>query len=147
MLSTINTGLGVIVPIDHWPIGIVRLVPLRIGFLGQWHPAVNPDADANAQKLGFENGYAAIAAYYGSSDWMDTPTPMLTNSDKLDILPLHAHPTLESHIVIAESTEGRHFVANPYFFMVYTAGNQLPYINDPDRVFVGLGEVLYVKLL
>ena len=116
-------------------------------FLGQWHPAVNPDADANAQKLGFENGYAAIAAYYGSSDWMDTPTPMLTNSDKLAILPLHAHPTLESHIVIAESTEGRHFVANPYFYMVDTAGNQLPYINEQDEVFVGNAEVRLLKLM
>jgi peptide/nickel transport system substrate-binding protein len=116
-------------------------------FLGQWHPAVNPDADANAQKLGFENGYAAIAAYYGSSDWMDTPTPMLTNSDKLANLPLHAHPTLESHIVIAESTEGRHFVANPYFYMVDTAGNQLPYINEQDEVFVGNAEVRLLKLM
>ncbi len=116
-------------------------------FLGQWHPAVNPDADANAQKLGFENGYAAIAAYYGSSDWMDTPTPMLTNSDKLDILPLHAAPTLESHIVIAESTEGRHFVANPYFYMVDTAGNQLPYINEQDEVFIGNAEVRLLKLM
>jgi len=116
-------------------------------FLGQWHPAVNPDADANAQKLGFENGYAAIAAYYGSSDWMHTPTPMLTNSDKLSILPLHAHPTLESHIVIAESTEGRHFVANPYFYMVDTAGNQLPYINEQDEVFIGNAEVRLLKLM
>ena len=116
-------------------------------FLGQWHPAVNADADANAQKLGFENGYAAIAAYYGSSDWMDTPTPMLTNSDKLANLPLHAHPTLESHIVIAESTEGRHFVANPYFYMVDTAGNQLPYINEQDEVFVGNAEVRLLKLM
>ncbi|MFT5219263.1 MAG: peptide/nickel transport system substrate-binding protein [Gammaproteobacteria bacterium] len=116
-------------------------------FLGQWHPAVNPDADANAQKLGFENGYAAIAAYYGSSDWMDTPTPMLTNSDKLGVLPLHAHPTLESHIVIAESTEGRHFVANPYFYMVDTAGNQLPYINEQDELFVGNAEVRLLKLM
>ena len=116
-------------------------------FLGQWHPAVNPDADANAQKLGFENGYDAIAAYYGSSDWMDTPTPMLTNSDKLSKLPLHAHPTLESHIVIAESTEGRHFVANPYFYMVDTAGNQLPYINEQDELFVGNAEVRLLKLM
>ncbi len=116
-------------------------------FLGQWHPAVSSDADAKAQALGFENGYAAIAAYYGSSDWMDTPTPMLTNSDKLGVLPLHAHPTLESHIVIAESTEGRHFVANPYFYMVDTAGNQLPYINEQDELFINNAEVRLLKLM
>ena len=116
-------------------------------FLGQWHPAVSPDADAKAQKLGFENGYAAIAAYYGSSDWMDTPTPMLTNSDKLSVLPAHTAPTLESHIIIAESTEGRHLVANPYFHMVDTAGNQLPYINEQDELFVGESEVRLLKLV
>jgi len=116
-------------------------------FLGQWHPAVSPDADAKAQKLGFENGYAAIAAYYGSSDWMDTPTPMLTNSDKLSVLPAHTSPTLESHIIIAESTEGRHLVANPYFHMVDTAGKQLPYINEQDELFVGESEVRLLKLV
>jgi len=117
-------------------------------FLGQWHPAVNPDADANAKKLGFENGYAAIAAYYGSSDWMDTPTPMLTNpGGNLAALPAHAHPTLESHIVVAENTEGRHFVANPYFYMVDTAGNQLPYINEQDELYVGESEVRLLKLV
>jgi len=116
-------------------------------FLGQWHPAINPDADANAKKLGFENGYAAIAAYYGSSDWMDTPSPMLTQHSKLANLPAHAHPTLESHIVVADSTEGRHFVANPYYFKVDTAGNQLPYINEQDEIYVGEREVRLLKLV
>ncbi len=116
-------------------------------FLGRFHPAVNPDADANAQALGFENGYAAILAYY-NTDWMDTPTPMLTSSaDMLAGLPAHAHPTLESHIVVAESTEGRHFVANPYFYMVDTAGNQLPYINEQDELYVGESEVRLLKLV
>ena len=116
-------------------------------FLGQFHPAVSSDADAKAKALGFENGYAVIAAYYGSSDWMDTPTPMLTNADKLSVLPAHTAPTLESHILTAESTEGRHLVANPYFHMVDTAGNQLPYINEQDELFVGESEVRLLKLV
>lgn len=116
-------------------------------FLGQYHPAVNPDADKLAQSLGFENGYALVKAYYGSSDWMDTPTPMLSHPDKVGGLPLDAAPTLESHIVTAESTEGRHFVANPYFYMVDTAGNQLPYINEMDEIFVGESEVRLLKLV
>jgi peptide/nickel transport system substrate-binding protein len=62
-------------------------------------------------------------------------------------LPAHAHPTLESHIVVAESTEGRHFVANPYFYMVDTAGNQLPYISEQDEVFVPTAEVRLLKLM
>ncbi len=118
-----------------------------MGFLGQFHPDIDPNADANAQALGFENGYAAISAYYGSSDWMDTPTPMLAKPDLVAGLPAAAAPTLESHIVVAESTEGRRFVANPYFFMVDTAGNQLPYINEQDETFVSETEVRLLKLV
>ncbi len=116
-------------------------------FLGQYHPAVNPDADTLAQSLGFENGYALVKAYYGSSDWMDTPTPMLAHPDKVANLPLDAAPTLESHIVTSETTEGRTFVANPYFYKVDTAGNQLPYINEMDEIFVGESEVRLLKLV
>ena len=116
-------------------------------FLGQYHPDVNPDADTLAQSLGFENGYALIKAYFGSSDWMDTPTPMLSHPDKVANLPLDAAPTLESHIVISETTEGRQFVANPYYYMVDTAGNQLPYINEMDELFVGESEVRLLKLV
>ncbi|MFC6583794.1 ABC transporter substrate-binding protein [Sulfitobacter aestuariivivens] len=116
-------------------------------FLGQFHPDINADADSLAQSFGFENGYDAIKAYYGSSDWMDTPTPMLAHPDKVANLPLDAAPTLESHIVIGETTEGRQFVANPYFFQVDTAGNQLPYINEMDEIFVGESEVRLLKLV
>ena len=49
--------------------------------------------------------------------------------------------------MIKETTEGRHFVANPYFFMVDTAGNQLPYINEQDEVFINDHEVRLLKLV
>ena len=116
-------------------------------FLGQFHPDINADADKLAASLGFENGYAVIAAYYGSSDWMDTPTPMLSHPDKVADMPAGASPTLESHIVTTESTEGRQFVANPYFHMVDTAGNQLPYISEQDEIFVTENEVRILKLI
>lgn len=116
-------------------------------FLGQFHPAINPDADTLAQSMGFENGYAAIMAYYGNSDWTDTGSPMLNSPDKLDKLPANAVPTLESHFVVKESTEGRHFVANPYFFQVDTTGQQLPYINEMDEVFANDNEVRLLKLI
>ena len=67
-------------------------------FLGQYHPDINPDADALAQECGFENGIAAVSAYYGNSDWTDTPSPMLSNPDKVDCLPKATQPTLESRI-------------------------------------------------
>ena len=115
--------------------------------LGKYHPAINPDADAEAQKIGFESGYDVIKAYFGSSDWMDTPTPMLANPDKVANMPFAAAPTLESHIVIAESTEGRHFVPNPYYFKVDTTGQQLPYVNEMDETFVTETEVRLLKLI
>lgn len=116
-------------------------------FLGQFHPAINADADALAQSMGFENGYDAIKAYYGSSDWTDTPSPMLNSPDKLAALPGHAVPTLESHFVVNETTEGRHFVANPYFHMVDTTGQQLPYINEMDEIYANDHEVRLLKLI
>ena len=116
-------------------------------FLGQFDPKLNPDADKLAQSMGFENGYAVISAYYGNSDWTDTATPMLNSPDKLDKLPANVMPSLESHIVVAESTEGRHLVANPFYFMVDTAGHQLPYINEQDEVFINDNEVRILKLV
>ena len=116
-------------------------------FLGQFHPDITDDADANAQAVGFENGYAAIAAYYGNSDWMDTATPYLNSPDLVAGLPAGTVPTLESHIIVSESTEGRRLVANPYFFQIDTAGNQLPYISEQDELFVGESEVRLLKLI
>jgi peptide/nickel transport system substrate-binding protein len=116
-------------------------------FLGQFHPAINPDADKLAQAAGFENGYEVVNLYYGQSDWTDTPTPLLRVPDKLDNLPAHVMPSLESYVTIAESTEGRHYVANPYFHMVDTAGNQLPYIDDQDETMANDDEVRILKMI
>lgn len=116
-------------------------------FLGQYHPAINPDADKLAKEAGFETGYDVIKAYYGSSDWTDTGSPMLNAPDKVGKLPKDAVPTLESHFDVKESTEGRHFVANPYFFMVDTSGQQLPYINEQDEIYVNENEVRLLKLV
>ncbi len=116
-------------------------------FLGQFHPDVNADADKKAKALGFDDGRAVIAAYYGNSDWMDTPSPLLSAVDKVAGMPADTMPTLESHIIVAENTEGRHLVANPYFFQVDTAGNQLPYINEQDELYVAESEVRLLKLI
>ncbi|MCL6282202.1 ABC transporter substrate-binding protein [Ruegeria sp. 2012CJ41-6] len=116
-------------------------------FMGQFHPDIDDNADANAQALGFENGYDAIKAYYGSSDWTDTPSPMLSNPDKVANLPKATHPTLESHIYVTDTTEGRYLVANPYFHMVDTTGQQLPYISAQDELFANDNEVRILKLV
>jgi len=116
-------------------------------FLGRFHPAINPDADKLAQAAGFKNGYEVVNMYYGQSDWMDTPTPLLRAPDKVKNLPGSVSPSLESYITIAESTEGRHYVANPYFYMVDTAGNQLPYISEQDETLVADDEVKILKMI
>ncbi len=116
-------------------------------FLGQYHPDLNADADALAQECGFENGIAALSAYYGNSDWTDTPSPMLSNPDKVDCLPKGTQPTLESHIYVSDTTEGRKLVANPYFHMVDTTGQQLPYISRQDELYANDNEVRILKLV
>ncbi len=116
-------------------------------FLGKWDPKLNPDADAMAQAAGFENGLAVISAYYGNSDWTDTPSPLLSKPAEVANLPADVIPTLESHITISDTTEGRHLVANPYFHMVDTAGNQLPYISEQDEVYINENEVRILKLV
>ena len=116
-------------------------------FLGQFHPDINPDADKLAQDAGFENGLAVIKAYFGNSDWTDTPSPLLNSPDRVGNLPADVIPTLESHIYVSDTTEGRHLVANPYFHIVDTQGNQLPYINEQDEVYINDNEVRILKLV
>lgn len=116
-------------------------------FLGKFHPDINADADKLAKAAGFENGLAVIKAYFGNSDWTDTPSPILNSPDKLGKLPAHVVPTLESFITVNDTTEGRHYVANPYFFMVDTQGNQLPYISEQDEVYANDNQVRLLKLV
>lgn len=119
--------------------------------IGQFHPAVNADADALAQSLGFANGYEAVIHYYGQSDWKDVPTPINKAADKVGTMlaagfPATA-PTLESFITIEDDVEGRRLVANPYFFQVDTAGNQLPYINEIKEVYIADEDIQTAKLI
>ncbi|WP_370277618.1 ABC transporter substrate-binding protein [Pontibacterium sp.] len=119
--------------------------------LSKFHPEFNKDADKLAKELGFDNGYAVINFYYGQSDWKDVPTPLLKDkaaSDRLVKAGFTAiAPTLESHLVVEETLEGRRLVANPYFFQVDTAGNQLPYINEINEVFIGDQDIQTAKLI
>lgn len=116
-------------------------------FYGQFHPDLDANADANAQALGFENGYDAIKAYYGNSDWTDTPSPMLSKPELVAGLPKATNPTLESHIYVTDTTEGRYLVANPYFHQVDTTGQQLPYISTQDEIYINDNEVRLLKII
>ena len=116
-------------------------------FLGKFHPDVNPDADKYAQSFGFENGYDAIKAYYGNSDWTDTPSPLWSRPEIAGKLPQPVLPTLESHIYIADTTEGRHLVANPYFHQIDPTGQQLPYISEQDEFYKNDNEVRLLAIV
>jgi peptide/nickel transport system substrate-binding protein len=115
--------------------------------LGQFHPDINPGADALAQAAGYENGYDVLKAYYGNSCWTDTPSPLLATPNKVANLPSDVYPSLESFITIEDTTEGRKYAANPYFHMVDTAGNQLPYIDYQNERYINENEIRILKLV
>ncbi len=116
-------------------------------FLSKWDPDLNRDADKMARAAGFKDGLAVLSAYFGNSDWMDTPSPMLKAPKLAGNLPADTAPTLESHIYVTDTPDGRHLVANPYFFQVDTQGQQLPYINEQDEIYVNDNEVRILKLV
>ena len=116
-------------------------------FLGQFMPKYNPDADTLAREYGFTDGAEAVDFYYGGSDWKDVPSPLLKDADKAEAIGRAVVPTLESHIVVAENSEGRRMVANPYFHQVDTAGNQLPYIPEIVETYIGDKEVQNLKIM
>ena len=120
-------------------------------FLGQFHPAINPNADALAKQAGFENGYAVIKFYFGGSDWKDVPSPYLKDPTlaKVNALPgkRAVVPTLESHLIVEDTKDGRRVAANPYFFAVDTQGHQLPYIDEIKEIYLKDNEVTVLKMI
>lgn len=116
-------------------------------FLGQFMDKHNPDAAARRAELGFASDGEAVNFFYGPSDWKDIPTPLLRDATKLDAIGRAVVPTLESHIVIEDNAQGRRLVANPYFHMVDTAGNQLPYINEIFETYAPEREVNMLRML
>lgn len=90
------------------------------------HGVYNPNADADAKAAGFESWGKRFDAIYDK--WMDAQTVTATG---LEI------PTLESHVLeLAPDTQQRVFKANPYYFKVDTAGQQLPYIDRHRERFL-----------
>lgn len=93
----------------------------------QYHLTYNPKADEDAKAAGAEGWAQRFNTIWNK--WKDT-----------EALTAHAltRPTLESHILeLAPDTQRRVFVANPYYFKVDTAGQQLPYIDRQEERFLG----------
>jgi peptide/nickel transport system substrate-binding protein len=90
-------------------------------FFEKFLPKYNPNANADAQAAGFEDWTKWFTNYY--QKWHDDAT---VSAAALEV------PTLEAHVVeLVPDTQQRVFKANPYYFKVDSAGQQLPYI---DRV-------------
>ena len=104
-------------------------------FYEKYHIKYNPKAAEQAKKEGLKSWVDLLNRYYGGSDWKDVPSPLLKGGSDF------VAPTLESHILVKETTKGRRCVANPYFHVVDTAGNQLPYINEINEIYIPDKEV------
>jgi len=101
-------------------------------FLSQFHIDYNPDANEPAEEEGYEDWVGLFRSYY--HDWKDS-------YHRLGV------PTLESHVLANETTEYRLLVANPYYFKVDTAGQQLPYVNEHYESFILDREVIDLKII
>ena len=116
-------------------------------FLGQYMDKYNDGAADLRAEHGFADEAEAINFYYGNSDWKDVPSPLLKDADKANTLSADVVPTLEAFIVMEDSTTGRRMVAKPYFHMVDTAGNQLPYINEINEIYTPEKEVRNLRIV
>ena len=95
-------------------------------FLKQFHIKYNPNADKKARAKGFKNWADRFHVYWDR--WKDA---IVNKASGLEV------PTLESHVLKqAPTRKGRIFVANPYYFKIDTAGNQLPYIDFHNERFL-----------
>lgn len=92
----------------------------------KYHIKYNPKADEEAKADGHDSWVQKFGLIWHK--WKDAE----------NITP-HAltRPTLESHIIEVETnTQRRQYVANPYYFKIDTAGNQLPYIDRQHERFL-----------
>ena len=88
-------------------------------FLKKYHIKYNPNANKEAIAAGYDNWVQQFGTYWNK--WKDA---IVAGPEGVKV------PTLESHYLVQEpTTQNRLFIANPYYFKVDTAGNQLPYIN------------------
>jgi len=108
--------------------------------LSRFHPKYNPNADKEAKQLGFKGWVERFRLYF--HDWKDTYHPLSgPEGTRVNI------PTLEAYVLVEETPEFRRSVANPYFFIVDTAGNQLPYMNEHYEIFSEDVDVNILKMM
>jgi peptide/nickel transport system substrate-binding protein len=101
-------------------------------FLSQFHIDYNDSASDLAADEGYEDWTGLFRSYY--HDWKDS-------YHQLGV------PTIESHILVEETTEYRRLEANPYYWKVDPAGQQLPYIDYHYERFIADSEVTNLAII
>ncbi len=110
-------------------------------FLAKFHIKYNPKANELAKQKGLKSWVDLFNVYYNATDWHDAASPLLKGADT------RVMPTLEPYVLVKETPNGRHFVANPYFHMVDTSGRQLPYIGELDETYVPDAQARVLKII
>ena len=104
--------------------------------LKKYHASYNPNAEKEAKAAGFDDWVHRFGKYWNK--WNDVAP---STDAGLEV------PTLESHIVeLLATTERRVYAANPYYFKVDTAGNQLPYIDRQHERFMNK-ELMLIEII
>lgn len=101
-------------------------------FLSQFHIDYNENANDLATDEGYDDWTGLFRSYY--HDWKDT-------YHRLGV------PTIESHVLIEETTEHRRFEANPYYWKVDPTGQQLPYVDYHYERFIADSEVTNLAII
>ncbi len=102
-------------------------------YLMDKHITYNPDANADAVAEGFESWVQRfIPLYY--SDWEDANH-------------IYGIPKLEAWIKVDETPEHQLHYANPYYYKVDTAGQQLPYVDMLEEIYAPDAELIELKII
>jgi peptide/nickel transport system substrate-binding protein len=106
-------------------------------FLEDKHLAYNADANAVAAAAGYSDWIAHFYSWH--NDWQDA----VHHLSDVGYMP----PKLESHVLVVETPEFQLFVANPFYFKVDTAGQQLPYIDEQHQSYAPDRELIELKII
>lgn len=103
-------------------------------FLESKHLKYNPNIDKEAQENGFPSWVEYFYTFYG--EWQDS-----VHRWKEGV------PRLEAWIVVEETPEYQLAVANPYYHVVDTAGQQLPYVDRSRESYSQDAQVIELKII